>query len=94
LNEAIGPRDLRLKLQRKEVKQKPGVRDLREKLSGVVQSQQKNVEPAPAPIRPKPASEVTKPASRVTQPGRSDPAVGARQAVPKPASSKETVKQV
>jgi hypothetical protein len=87
LNEAIGPRDLRLKLQRKEENQKPGVRDLREKLSGVVQLQHQKAEPAPAPVRPKPASEFTKP-------GRYDPIVGAKQAVPKPAASKETVKQV
>lgn len=87
LKEAIGPRDLRLKLQKKEEKQRPGIRDLREKLSGVVQSQLQKAEPAPAPIRPKPASEITKPV-------RYDPAVGAKQAVPKPASSKETLKQV
>lgn len=86
LNEDIGPRDLRLKLQKKEEKQKYGVRDLREKLSGV-QSRLQKAEPVPAPTRPKPASQITKPV-------RYDPAVGAKQALPLPAASKETLKQV
>lgn len=81
----VGPRDLRLKLQKKEEKQKSGVRDLREKLSGV-QSRLQKAERAPALIRPKPASEIAKPV-------RYDPAVGAKQAAPQPASSKETLKQ-
>lgn len=81
----IGPRDLRLKLQKKEGKQNSGVRDLREKLSGV-QSRLQKAEPVPAPTRPKPASQITKPV-------RYDPAVGAKQALPQPASSKEMLKQ-
>ncbi|KAJ3708818.1 hypothetical protein LUZ61_012523 [Rhynchospora tenuis] len=85
-SKAIGPRDLRLKLQKKEEKQTSGVRDLREKLSGVATSRPQKAEPAAAPIRPKPVSEITKPA-------RYNPAVEATQAVPKPASSKEPLKQ-
>ncbi|KAJ4748749.1 SAM domain protein [Rhynchospora pubera] len=82
----IGPRDLRLKLQKKEEKQTSGVRDLREKLSGVVPPRPQKAEPAAVLIRPKPVSEITKPA-------RYNPAVEATQAVPKPASSKEPLKQ-
>jgi len=57
----IDARDLRLKLQRKSFQQaspRSGVRDLREKLSGTMNSQPANVDP------PKPKIAVAKPARR------------------------------
>ncbi|KAJ6941701.1 ankyrin repeat and SAM domain-containing protein 6 [Populus alba x Populus x berolinensis] len=60
-NHKIDARDLRLKLQRKSFQQaspRSGVRDLREKLSGTMNSQPANVDP------PKPKIAVAKPARR------------------------------
>ncbi|GLT28172.1 hypothetical protein SLA2020_031230 [Shorea laevis] len=59
----VDPRDLRLKLQRKSLKQvsqsgKGDVRDLREKLSGTMNSQPVNADP------PKPKPEPAKPARK------------------------------
>jgi len=59
---SIGPRDLRLKLQRRSSQQGftsskiSGVRDLREKLSGTMHPQPSNADPP----KPKPVSEVVK----------------------------------
>lgn len=60
----VGPRDLRLKLQRKSINQGRGpmsgaTGDLREKLSGILYS--RTVESKPPPVRPKPAPEASKP---------------------------------
>ena len=57
----IDARDLRLKLQRKNLQQvspRSGVRDLREKLSGTMNSRPTNVDP------PKPKIVVAKPARK------------------------------
>ncbi|XP_075519603.1 uncharacterized protein LOC142553320 isoform X2 [Primulina tabacum] len=70
-NLRIGEKDLRLKLQRKNMQRATqsvkgsfagGTRDLREKLSGTLYSQP--VESVPPPMRPKPTAEVTKPTRR------------------------------
>ncbi|KAL8529172.1 hypothetical protein ACS0TY_006574 [Phlomoides rotata] len=60
----VGPRDLRLKLQRKSIDQERGfisggVMDLREKLSGALYS--RPVESKPPLVRLKPAPEASKP---------------------------------
>uniref|UniRef100_A0A6N2LTU0 SAM domain-containing protein n=1 Tax=Salix viminalis TaxID=40686 RepID=A0A6N2LTU0_SALVM len=60
-NHKIDARDLRLKLQRKNLQQvspRSGVRDLREKLSGTMNSRPTNVDP------PKPKIAVAKPARK------------------------------
>lgn len=60
----VGARDLRLKLQKKSLQQAsqsgsvPGVRDLREKLSGVINTQPMNIDPS------KPKLEALRPARK------------------------------
>ncbi|XP_075515836.1 uncharacterized protein LOC142550637 isoform X2 [Primulina tabacum] len=70
-NRQIGHKDLRLKLQRKNMERATqvirgsivgGTRDLREKLSGTLYS--RPVEFEPPPLRPKPTTEVIKPTRR------------------------------
>ncbi|XP_073270057.1 uncharacterized protein [Primulina huaijiensis] len=70
-NRRIGEKDLRLKLQRKNMERATqsvrgsfpgGARDLREKLSGTLYS--RPVESVPPPVRPKPTAEVAKPTRR------------------------------
>nr|XP_043609917.1 SEC23-interacting protein-like [Erigeron canadensis]XP_043609918.1 SEC23-interacting protein-like [Erigeron canadensis] len=60
-NRRVGARDLRLKLQKKSIGSlSGGVRDLREKLSGISHSQPE----VSAPAKPKPVAENSKPARR------------------------------
>ncbi|KZV25706.1 hypothetical protein F511_04767 [Dorcoceras hygrometricum] len=70
-NRRIGHKDLRLKLQRKNMERATqsvrgsitgGARDLREKLSGTLYS--RPAESVPPPVRPKPTQEVTRPTRR------------------------------
>ncbi|GKU86035.1 hypothetical protein SLEP1_g618 [Rubroshorea leprosula] len=85
----VDPRDLRLKLQRKSFKQvsqsgKRGVRDLREMLSGTMNSQPVNVDP------PKPKLEAAKPARKsvVVEASEQEPKRTATAAVRKSAQEK------
>ncbi|GLT24939.1 hypothetical protein SLA2020_001000 [Shorea laevis] len=85
----VDPRDLRLKLQRKSFKQvsqsgKRGVRDLREMLSGTMNSQPVNVDP------PKPKLEAAKPARKsvVVEAPEQEPKRAATAAVRKKAQEK------
>ncbi|XP_020594120.1 ankyrin repeat and SAM domain-containing protein 6 isoform X2 [Phalaenopsis equestris] len=68
---SIGPKDLRLKLQRKVPQQTlqsgkaAGVRDLREKLSGIMHSQAANIDPPKAKAAPESSIPANKSATSV-----------------------------
>ncbi|KAJ3683277.1 hypothetical protein LUZ60_013504 [Juncus effusus] len=85
ISKSVGPRDLRLKLQRKDQKQRT-ITDLREKLSGFIQPQP--VKTRPAPVKTQPVIRPAKPVSEIVKPGSE-----AKRVVKASSSSKDVSKQ-
>lgn len=89
----VGAKDLRLKLQKKDMQQvyqggkESGVQDLREKLSGTM-----NPQPTSTDLpKPKPVSEIVKPVQKAIP--AAEATVPANKKPPAPTSSKKQPKQ-